>query len=175
MVSDEALFERLVAGDMTAFDQLYQRYEKPLFGMIWRELSNAQEAEDVLHETFLSVLQQRDGGRRSFKAWVFSVARNGCLNRVRSRKRSERAVQLDSGAPPNAVQLPETQLAKAQMGQLLDAAVARLPESLSSLYRLRLAGLSYDELAEVLELPLGTVKSRMHEMVTRLREEMENV
>jgi len=162
-----------VAGDLTAFDQLYARYEKPLFGLIWRELSSQAEAEDVLHETFLTVLKQRDGGRRSFKAWLFQVARNLCLNRVRGRKRGERAVALDASAPPAAVQLPEAQLAGAQMAQLLEAAVTRLPETLSSLYRLRVAGLSYDELAEVLELPLGTVKSRMHEMVTRLREEME--
>jgi len=163
----------LVAGDLAAFDQLYARYEKPLFGMIWRELGSQQEAEDVLHETFLSVLKQKDGGRKSFKSWLFQVARNLCLNRVRSRRRGDRAVQLDASAPPAAVQLPETQLASAQLARLLDAAVARLPETLSSLYRLRLAGLSYDELAEVLELPLGTVKSRMHEMVTRLRDEME--
>ncbi len=162
-----------MAGELAAFDQLYARYEKPLFGLIWRELGSQQEAEDVLHETFLAVLRQKDGGRRSFKAWLFQVARNLCLNRVRSRRRGDRAVALDATSPPDAVQLPEAQLAGAQLAQLLEAAVRRLPESLSSIYRLRLAGLSYDELAEVLELPLGTVKSRMHELVTRLREEME--
>ncbi len=173
MVSDESLFEQLVKGDLSAFDQLYARHERALFGLVFRTLGNQAEAEDVIHETFLSLLRQREGGRRSFKAWLFTIARNLCLNRVRAQKRSERALEVEARSAPAAAPHPEGQLQGAQLTQRLDQAVAGLPETLGELYRLRTAGFSYDELAEILELPLGTVKSRMHELISRLRQQME--
>jgi len=176
MDSDEALFEQLVAGDLRAFDRLYDRFERPLFGFIRAEVGDAQEAEDLLHEAFMAVLRER-GSRhevRSFKAWIFQVARNLCLNRVRSRKRAGRA--FEAAARVEAVAMPpvaaEQALEQHEQVELLHRAVRRLPEPLAELYRMRAAGMSYDELAAILGVPVGTVKSRMHEMVRRLREEV---
>jgi RNA polymerase sigma-70 factor (ECF subfamily) len=176
MDSDEALFERLIAGDMRAFDRLYERFERPLFGFIRARLGDAGEAEDVLHEAFMAVLRAKDerGEVRSFRAWLYQVANNACLNRVRSRKRAGRAfeaathVEAMGSAPVPAEQALEAH----QRAELLGRAVTRLPEPLAEVYRLRASGMSYDEVAEVLDVPVGTVKSRMHEMVKRLREEM---
>src|SRR5690242_10661063 len=95
MDSDEALFERMIAGDLSAFDRLYDRFERPLFGFIRAQLGSTGEAEDVLHEAFMAVLRER-GARsevRSFRAWIFQVARNLCLNRVRSARRAGRAFE----------------------------------------------------------------------------------
>jgi len=176
MDSDEALFERLLAGDMRAFDRLYDRFERPLFGFIRAQLRDAGEAEDVLHEAFMAVLRERDARKevRSFRAWLFQVARNLCLNRVRSYKRAGRAfeaaahVEAMGSAPVPA----EQALLRRQQAEMLQKAVARLPEALGDIYQLRSAGMSYDEVAEVLRIPVGTVKSRMHEVVKRLREEV---
>jgi RNA polymerase sigma-70 factor (ECF subfamily) len=168
--SDEALFERFQGGDLSAFDELYARYEGPVFGFVLRFLGERAEAEDVLHETFLGVLRgRREQG--SFRAWLFQVARHLCLNRRRSQRREARALKTardEEAAPPAA----QAALERHQAVQALHAAVQGLPELLAEVYHLRVAGLSYEEMAEVVGAPLGTVKSRMHEMLERLRAEM---
>jgi RNA polymerase sigma-70 factor, ECF subfamily len=174
MPSDEALYAQLLAGELAAFDELYRRYESRLFGYVFRQLGDRGEAEDVFHEAFMAVLKERRSQREiaSFRAWLFQVARNLCLNRVRQRARATRALETEarSGAvAPDAEQL----LAMSGLPEALERAVAGLPTPLAELYSLRASGLSYDEIAETLSVPLGTVKSRMHELVTRLREEMQ--
>jgi len=164
----------LLVADLGAFDELYERYERHLFGFICHQLGGAAEAEDVLHETFLAVLKQRGAGAeaRSLRAWLFQVARHLCLNRARSERRAARAKGEAARSLLAEARPPEEALELRQRVAGLEAAVRRLPEPLGALYRLRASGLSYEELAEVLGVPLGTVKSRMHELVQRLREEM---
>jgi len=179
MDTDEALFERLIAGDMRAFDRLYDRFERPLFGFIRAQLGDGggSDAEDVLHEAFMAVLRERHRRSevRSVRAWLFTVARHLCLNRVRSRKRAGHAVtaatheEIMSSPPVPAEQALEMH----QQTERLARAVSGLPPPLAEVYRLRAAGMSTGEVAAVLEIPVGTVKSRMHEMVKRLREEMQ--
>lgn len=173
MESDEALFERLVGGDLAAFDRLYARYERPLHGFLRALLADAADAEDALHETFLAVLRERGapGEVRSFKAWIYGVARNLARNRVRSRKRGERA--LDRAAEGDAVSAAAEQgLLERERARALAQAVGALPPALAEVYRLRAAGLSYEDVATTLAIPVGTVKSRMNDLVRRLREEM---
>jgi RNA polymerase sigma-70 factor, ECF subfamily len=167
--SDEALYARLLGGDLAAFDPLYERYERPLFGFVLAQLGDRAEAEDVLHEAFLAVLRAREAGTllHGFRPWLFQVARNLCLNRVRSRKRAARALDVVAREPvAPAVPDPDAD------PTALHAAVARLPAALAEVYHLGARGLTYDDVASILEVPLGTVKSRVHEMVKRLREEM---
>jgi len=172
MESDEALYERWIAGDLRAFDELYARFERPLFGFALAFVRDAAEAEDVLHEAFLAVLRERARGIRSFRAWVFEVTRHLCLNRARSKSRAARAVAAyaDGEEPPPGA---DEQLATHRRAATLERAVARLPAPYTELYRLRASGLSYDEVAAILEIPVGTVKSRMHEMVLRLKREVD--
>jgi len=176
MDSDEALFERLVAGDMRAFDLLYARFARPLAGFIRVRLGDAGEVEDVVHEAFMAVLRERDrrGEVRSFRAWLYQVANNLCLNRVRARKRAGRAEEaLERGVSADApADAADEALDGHERARRLHRAVERLPEALAAVYRLRASGMSNDEVAQALEIPVGTVKSRMHEMVKRLREEM---
>jgi DNA-directed RNA polymerase specialized sigma24 family protein len=83
MLSDEALYEALLNGDLRAFDTLYERYERHLFGFIRKHLTDVHEAEDVLHETFPAILRDRAGARaaRSLRAWLFQVARaSACVS-----------------------------------------------------------------------------------------------
>jgi RNA polymerase sigma-70 factor (ECF subfamily) len=174
--SDEALFDALARGDMRAFDRLYDRHARALFTFIRAQLRDGAEAEDVLHETFMAVLRQRDSRTevRSFRAWIHQVARNLCLNRIRARERAgrahEAAIQLEAlGSAPIPA---ERALEIAEVTGRLASAVSRLPPPLEEVYRLRAAGLSYDDVAATLGIAVGTVKSRMHEMVSRLREEM---
>lgn len=166
--TDEALYGQLLAGDLAAFDRLYERYERPLFGFALAQLADRAEAEDVLHEAFLAVVRAHRAGEqlRSFKAWLFTVARNLCLNRVRSRQRADRAIAGVAELAEQEAPAPEVDT------RALHAAVGRLPPPLAEVYQLRATGMSYDEVATILRIPLGTVKSRIHEMVARLREEL---
>jgi RNA polymerase sigma-70 factor, ECF subfamily len=174
MPSDETLYLQLIGGDMAAFDELYRRYKRRLFAYIVRQVGDRSEAEDVYHEAFMAVLKERRSGRElsSFKAWIFEVARNLCRNRQRARDRNRRAVDKQSGAL--AMSPPAEQLLTEREAPLaLERAAMQLPPPMAELYRLRTAGLNYDEIAEALDIPLGTVKSRMKAMLGRLREEMD--
>ncbi len=174
MLSDEALYEQLLRGELSAFDALYERYERPLFGFLLGQLHDRGEAEDALHDAFMAILHEKSSGRSatSFRAWLYQVARNLCLNRIRTRNRAARALAAVAVDPPDAQEQPERALIEHQTAESLRRAVGLLPAPLAELYHLRAGGLSYEELAELLEVPMGTVKSRMHEMVSRLRGEM---
>lgn len=174
MPSDEALYERLLAGDMKAFDALYDRYERPLFGFIRRYVADAAQAEEVFHEAFLAVLRERrkSHAMESFRPWLYRVTRNLCLNRLRAEGRAARALAALANQPAAASDGPEAALVRAQAEDALRRAVARLPDHLGELYAMRATGMSYEHLADVLGVPVGTVKSRMNTMLKRLREEM---
>ena len=174
MRSDEALFEAWVRGDVAAFDQLYARFERPLFGFILGYLKDPAEAEDVLHETFLAVLRQRGtgAGAQSLRAWLYQVARNASLNRLRAAGRAGRTLEAAAREDPAAPAAPDARLEAQQRSQRLDRAVGALPEPMRELYALRARGLSLEDLSHALAVPLGTVKSRLHALVKRLQEEL---
>lgn len=160
-------------GDLRAFDVLYGRYETRLFGFLCHLLRSPHDAEDLFHETFLSVLRSREVtfDRGSFAAWLYRVARNRALNHLRSGQRGAQAMRrLEAPESPPSAELHLIERSgERERAAALSAAVAALPDSLSELYRMRTAGLSYDEMAAVLQIPLGTVKSRMNQLTTRLR------
>jgi RNA polymerase sigma-70 factor (ECF subfamily) len=174
MDSDERLYERLKGGELAAFDLLYARYERRLFGFVLSYIADPHEAEDLFHEAFLSVLRSREVqfGRASFRSWLYQIARNLSLNRLRARERWQRVVRVARGDLPGAPPRPDEKLAAEETAQALSHALERLPVGLSEIYHLRASGLSYEEMAQVLDVPLGTVKSRMHEMLTHLKKEM---
>jgi RNA polymerase sigma-70 factor (ECF subfamily) len=174
MDSDERLYERMRAGESAAFDLLYARYERRLFAFIRAFVGDGAEAEDVLHETFLSVFRGSATAfaGASFRAWVYQIARNASLNRLRSRARGARVLDRVASEPMRASESAAAAFDQKEVVQALAGAVAQLPSALAQVYQLRASGLSYDEMATVLGVPLGTVKSRMHELVKKLKEEM---
>jgi RNA polymerase sigma-70 factor (ECF subfamily) len=172
MQSDESLYEAARQGSHTAFAQLYARYESPLFGYVVRRLGSRQDAEEVLQEAMLAVLkgpQARFSGA-GFAPWLYRVAHNAALNRVRARRRAveARGQIWDTEAAPSADAALESQ----ERLRALESAARGLSPPLAQVYALRCAGKSYEEMAADLGLPLGTVKSRLHALVTHLRKEL---
>jgi RNA polymerase sigma-70 factor (ECF subfamily) len=172
MESDEQLYLEVRKGSQAAFETLYERYEGPIFGFIYRRLQSRQDAEDVFHEAMLAIfkgpaLEFANGG---FAGWLFKVALNLSLNRVRSKKREGRALALVTDYDAAARNL-ETWPDPEDLEEMQKAA-AGLSETLRQVYVLRREGRSYEEMSDILGIPLGTVKSRVHLMVTQLRKEM---
>ena len=168
--SDEALYHRLRhEADLAAFDQLYQRYERRLFGFLLGFLRERADAEEVFHDAFLKVLASREVSfaAGSFAAWLYKIARNLALNRVRS---GRRAAQATAALPRDeVVAAVDDQMDARAQRQALAQALGELPPALAEVYHLRVGGMSYEEIAFALEVPLGTVKSRMHELCERLK------
>jgi RNA polymerase sigma-70 factor (ECF subfamily) len=175
MESDESLYARVKHGDLLAFDELYTRYSARLFGFLRAQLPTSSDAEDVFHETMMATLESDEVTFEgaSFRTWLFRIARNRVLNRHRSSARGDAAkLRLSAGEQPSTPSAEE-RVVRAQMADALERAVKRLPSTLKDVYHLRSSGLSYEEMATVLEIPLGTIKSRMNQMLKVLREELQ--
>jgi RNA polymerase sigma-70 factor, ECF subfamily len=168
---DEALYARVrQQGEMSAFDELYQRHERRLFAYLRGYLPVRADAEEVLHDAFLQVLRSREVRfeQGSFTSWLYRIARNLALNRLRSGRRAADARAAISA--PAELPRADQQVEAEERTRVLAEAVATLPQPLAELYQLRTGGMSYEDIAFALGVPLGTVKSRSHELVSRLKE-----
>lgn len=184
-LSDEELLRRCRAtGDKAAFESLVHRYEQELFSYLRRYLGNAEMAEDVFQATFLQVhlkREQFEEGRR-FRPWLYTIATNQAIDAQR-RNRRHRMVSLDhrtggDGEVGSLVEMlagnGQTADERMQADEARDwvrSAVDDLPESLkSALMLVYHQGMKYREAADVLGIPVGTVKSRLHSALHKLNE-----
>src|ERR1700722_4553543 len=152
MDSDEALYARVKQGDMGAFDDLYARSAPRLFGFLLPQLPTRADAEDVFHESLLATLESAEVtfDRGGFRTWLYRIARNRVLNRMRSHGRGEVAFAKLAPLEESSVSPADETAAHGQLLRALDGAVSRLPSPLSEIYRLRTSGLTYEEMATVL-------------------------
>lgn len=166
-------------GDIMAYEVLLKRYQRPVYGFIRRQVGDQALAEELFQETFLKVYDRIDTCKRpeAFKSWTFSIAANLCRNQARRRhvRRGEVATERINGhASPGPD--PENAAMNAQMRERIEAALDELSEAQREVFLLyQYTKLSYDEIAEVLDVPLGTVKSRMNTALARLRELLEGL
>jgi RNA polymerase sigma-70 factor, ECF subfamily len=174
MQADEELFTRIKQGDLSAFDPLYERHKRGLFRYVYGFLKNEEEAEEVFHEAFMQVLKANELSfeQGSFQGWLYLVARNASLNRIRTRERGERAADALGADEPSPS--AETLLAERDVSMGIRKAAEGLPANLAQVFQLRLNGLPNVEIARVLRVPVGTVKSRVHAIVRFFRAEMES-
>lgn len=181
--SEAATIRAAQRGDREAFDRLVEAHYRSVYNTAYRMLGTSSAAADATQTVFLRVFEALSSfrGDASFSTWLYRITMNVCLDELRRRKHQplslteddedgetvgERDLPDDSAQPARTAEQRELQ-------RLVHAALSRLPEDFRTivvLYDLR--GLSYQEIAEVLDIPLGTVKSRLNRARQALREEM---
>ncbi len=173
---EQQLVSAAIDGDKAAFGDLVDLLKRSVFGVCMSYLREEAEAMDLVQDTFLKAWTELGKFRRdtNFRAWVHRIARNGCIDRIR-RQRVRRAGELDETISSDALEegdlpsvgtfgrsSPFQQFARDELGARLQAAVDSLPEA----HRLcvilcDVEGMSYQEIAETLNIPRGTVMSRL--------------
>ena len=184
-LSDQEIVLLARAGRETAYRELIRRYERPIFALIFRMVRDRELAEDLSQETFIKALNAIESYRPEFKfsSWIFKIANNAAIDHLRRRELD--TLSLD-GSPhaetPEAMQATALQIGARQespldrveakeLGGAIEVAIARLrPEYRSCILLRHVEGRAYEEIAEILDLPLGTVKTYIHRARNELRQ-----
>ena len=174
-------------GEITAFETLIEEYEARIYNLAYRMLGDAEDARDVAQETFLKAYSAlgRFRGDASFSTWIYRIGRNCSLDAIRSRKRT-RTYSLDApvdtgdGEVTRQVEgdlpVPDEVVLTQERQDVINSALAELPDHHRAVIVMRdIEGFSYEEIAEVLEVRLGTVKSRLYRARTALHDRLEQM
>lgn len=178
MESDFELLDRYRRGDAQAMDQLVDRHAGVLYAYVRRFLRDPALAEDLTQDVWLRVLRRSEtfDGRSRFTTWLFTVTRNTCIDHLRRVNRrtpadaepSGEAFALEELADPSPPIIEE--VSRRELSSLVEDAVEVLPEAQREIFLLReQTGLTFREIAEVLDLPRDTVKSRMRYALGHIR------
>jgi RNA polymerase sigma-70 factor (ECF subfamily) len=182
---DAALMLRVKRGDRAAFVALVEKYKQPLHNFIHRTLRDETEAEDLAQNVFLQVYKSRDRYERTakFSTWLFTIARNLCLNEIRRRSRhpaesleetrSEHEDQPQRQYEDKLVFLPTENVLHSELAEKIEEALAELPENQRTAILLcQQDELSYEEIARVLDCSLSATKSLIHRGRETLKEKL---
>jgi RNA polymerase sigma-70 factor (ECF subfamily) len=183
-LSDQEVVAKSRDGDETAYRELIRRYERPVFSLIFRMVRDREIAEDLSQETFIKVLNAISTYRPEFKfsSWVFKIANNTAIDHLRRRELDTLSLEgSPHAATPEAMEATALQLgtgvasplddvASRELGGEIEAAINRLrPEYRSCILLRHVEGRAYEEIADILGLPLGTVKTYIHRARNELR------
>lgn len=163
---DQRLIEQTLAGDLRAFEILVERHRELVF-RIARRIVGPDDAEDVSQDAFLRAFHRLNRFREdaSFRTWLLQITHNTALSHLDRLKRrpTGETIAADDPVDRDTTRQPATQLERRERQQRLQQKLGLLPSDYRSLLVLRdLEGLSYIEIAEVLDMPLGSVKGRLH-------------
>jgi len=189
-VSDQQVVVFAQQGREDAYRELISRYERPVFSLVFRMVRDRETAEDLAQETFIKVLNNIDRYRPEFKfsSWLFKIANNITIDHLRRRQldtismegapdavtaESARATSIAvASSAPSALEQMESR----ELGGAIEKAIAKLrPEYRACIILRHVEDYSYDEIAEIVKLPLGTVKTYIHRARQELRESLEGV
>lgn len=186
-LTDQDVVARAREGREAAYRELIGRYERPVFSLIYRLVGNRERAEDLAQDTFIKVLNALDRYDPAYKfsSWIFKIAHNTALDNLR--RKVPDTLSLD-GSPHaedpqeahasrimavSSDETPEDYTASREVGAAIGEAIAMLrPEYRTAIVLCHVEGRAYDEIAEIMELPLGTVKTYIHRARKELREHL---
>ena len=177
--NERDMIERASRGDAAAFNRLMEQHERRMYAVAPRMCGNREDAQDCLQEAMLRVYRAIGGfkGQSSFSTWVYRITMNTCLDELR-RKKNRQSTSLDSlldmgWSPSDDTNAPEKQAIRSELRRNLNRAIQELPEEMRSAVVLRdIQGFSYEEIAHMLEINVGTIKSRISRGREKLREKM---
>ncbi len=170
---DKRLVERVQQGDKVAFDLLVTKYQRKLFRLVLRLVTNQTEAEDVVQETFIKAYRalHQFRGDSAFYTWLYRIGINTAKNFLDNQGRrvptstdasAEQVEAYEEGENLRDIDTPESVLASKQIAETVNVAMDELPDDLRMALSLReIEGLSYEEIATLMECPIGTVRSRI--------------
>jgi RNA polymerase sigma-70 factor (ECF subfamily) len=178
----ESLIQRCLRGDQLAWDAVVRQYRRKVFNVAYKFVGNHDEAEDLTQEIFLKVFKSLHtfDRRANFQTWLISVSRNLCIDHYRSVRHERQTIDRTADSSElSAVSTepgPVAALEQQDRVALLRRAMAELPESLRTAVMMRdIQDLSYQEIAARLELPEGTVKSRINRGRTELARQIRKI
>ena len=179
MMKEEKLIARAVKGDAAAFNELLAGHEKKMYAVCLRMCANHEDAQDCLQEAMLRVYRSISGfkGQSAFSTWLYRVTMNTCLDELRRRKgKATTSLDglLDSGwSPSDEEDTPEKHAIGAEQRRAVQTMIAELPEDMRAAVVLRdIQGYSYEEISQMLEINVGTIKSRISRGREKLREKI---
>lgn len=168
---DTELVQRAQKGDKSAFDLLVRKYQHRIAAVVNRFVRNPAECQDVVQDSFIKAYRSLPGfrGESQFYTWMYRIAVNTAKNHLASQKRRpgadvelEDAEFIEGGIYVQNNDTPEHELLREELAQVVSKALAQLPEEIRQAITLReMEGLSYEEIAEVMNSPVGTVRSRI--------------
>ena len=183
-LSDQEVVVRARAGSERAYRELVRRYERPIFSLIYRMVRDRELAEDLAQETFVKALNALDSYRPEYKfsSWIFKISNNAAIDHLRRRELDTLSLEgSPHAATPDAVEATALQIGDRgetpldvveakELGGEIEQAIARLrPEYRQCILLRHVEGRAYEEIAEILDLPLGTVKTYIHRARNELR------
>jgi len=180
-VDDNELIRYALAGNTAAFGSLVQKYQNRLYNSVYRMVGGEQEARDIVQDAFVQAFVKLEGFQRasSFYTWLFRIAHNAMVSR---RRRERPLASLDmlreaTGQEPlDGAAGPEQHLVQQETAAQVRQALAALSEEHREILVLReIDGCDYETIAEMLEVPVGTVRSRLHRARVQLRELLKQV
>ena len=166
------VIERVLAGDVNAYEELVTKYEKSVYNLALRMTDNAEDAADMAQEAFIKAYNSLSGfrGDSKFSVWLYRIVSNVCLDFLRKQSRRPAvslSVEDDDGEEvqmdvPDDSMSPQQMLERQLTREAVREGLSQLPEDYRQILLLReLQGLSYDEIAQALDIGVGTVKSRI--------------
>ncbi len=177
-IPDQTLIDQCLAGRREAFGQLVERYQHRLYHGLLHALGSAEDAQDIAQEAFVHAFEKLASfkGEAAFYSWLFRIALNASVSARRKTRRMSASVETrrdESGLEPtdeNPASEPSYAMDVSDRQRLVRQALAELSDEFRTALVLKeMDGMSYEEIAEVIEVPLGTVRSRIHRARLELR------
>lgn len=178
-MDESYLIKQSQGGDAAAFNYLVETYQQRIYNLSLRMMGNSESAEDATQEAFLNAFRAiRSFRSGSFKAWLFRIATNVCYDQLRSNKRrpatSLDELILDPENPidfPDSSETPEDYALRSELGRSIQQGLLSMsPDHRAVLVLIDIQGMSYDEVAEITNTQLGTIKSRLSRARRHLRD-----
>ena len=189
-LSDQEVIEHARQGRESAFRELIGRYERPVFSLIYRLVRDRERAEDLSQDTFIKVLNHLDRYDPSYKfsSWIFKIAHNTALDHLRRREpetlsidgsphaRTAAEVEATTLTPVSTEESPEDYASSRELGQEIEVAIGRLrAEYRTAIMLCHVEGRPYEEIAHIMDVPLGTVKTYIHRARNEWRKQLEHL